>query len=49
MSEQEMRAQILDLVKEYCDTYHNQAKPFKEGDRISYASGFMIMRKWLIW
>jgi CDP-6-deoxy-D-xylo-4-hexulose-3-dehydrase len=38
MSEQEMRAQILDLVKEYCDTYHNQAKPFKEGDRISYAS-----------
>ena len=38
MSEQEMRAQILNLVKEYCDTYHNQAKPFKEGDRISYAS-----------
>ena len=38
MSEQEMKAKILDLVKEYCDTYHNQAKPFKEGDRIPYAS-----------
>ena len=38
MSEQEMKAKILDMVKEYCDTYHNQAKPFKEGDRIPYAS-----------
>ena len=38
MSEQEMKAKILNLVKEYCDTYHNQAKPFKEGDRIPYAS-----------
>ena len=38
MSEQEMKAKILDLVKEYCDTYHNQNKEFKEGDRIPYAS-----------
>ncbi len=36
-SENEARSEILDLVKEYCDTYHNQKK-WKEGDRISYAS-----------
>ena len=38
MSEQELRAKILELVKEYCDTYHNQVKPFKEGEWIPYAS-----------
>lgn len=38
MSEQEMKSQILSLVKEYCDKYHNQNKGFKEGDRIPYAS-----------
>ena len=37
-SEKEMKEQILSLVKEYCDKYHNQNKEFKEGDRISYAS-----------
>ena len=36
-SESEAKREILDLVKEYCDTYHNQKK-WKEGDRISYAS-----------
>ena len=36
-SESEAKCEILDLVKEYCDTYHNQKK-WKEGDRISYAS-----------
>ncbi len=36
-SESEARGEILELVKEYCDTYHNQKK-WKEGDRISYAS-----------
>lgn len=33
-----MKSEILDLVKKYCDTYHNQEKPFKEGERIPYAS-----------
>lgn len=37
-SEQEAREEILELVKEYCDTFHNQKKPYEEGDRISYAS-----------
>ena len=32
------RRQILDLVADYCDKYHNQKKEFKEGDRIPYAS-----------
>ena len=38
MSEQEARAKILELTAEYCDTFHNQKKPFQEGDRIPYAS-----------
>ncbi len=37
-NEQEARQQILDMVKDYCDTYHNKKKPFEEGDQISYAS-----------
>ncbi len=32
------KEKILNLVKEYCSTYHNTKKPFKEGDRIPYAS-----------
>lgn len=38
MKQQEMHDKILQLVKEYCDTYHNPKKPFAEGDRIPYAS-----------
>lgn len=38
MSEQEMKQEILDKVKEYCDTYHKKDKSFTEGDRIPYAS-----------
>ena len=37
-TEQEARQEILDLVKEYCGTYHNKKGNFKEGDRIPYAS-----------
>ncbi|HBE85225.1 MAG TPA: lipopolysaccharide biosynthesis protein RfbH, partial [Lachnoclostridium sp.] len=37
-TEKMAREEILSLVKEYCSTYHNQKDPFKEGDRISYAS-----------
>ena len=36
-NENEARSEILELVKEYCDTYHNQKK-WQEGSRISYAS-----------
>lgn len=37
-TEKQSREEILELVKEYCDTFHNQKKTFEEGDRISYAS-----------
>ena len=36
-TESEAKSEILGLVKEYCETYHNQ-KVWSEGDRISYAS-----------
>ncbi len=38
MNQQETRDKILELVKDYCDEFHNQKKVFREGDRISYAS-----------
>lgn len=38
MNRQELHDHILELVKEYCDTYHNQKDDFKPGDRIPYAS-----------
>ena len=37
-TEQEARNEILQMVSEYCDTYHNQNKEYQEGDRIPYAS-----------
>lgn len=37
-TEAEAREQILSMVKEYCDSFHNKKEPFKEGDRIPYAS-----------
>lgn len=38
MTEARAREQILGLVSEYCDQFHNKKKPFEEGDRIPYAS-----------
>lgn len=35
-SEQQAREEILNLVKEYCRSYHN-AKTYRPGDRIPYA------------
>ncbi len=40
MNEQQARENILKMVKEYCGRYHNQEKPFQEGDRIPYASRY---------
>lgn len=37
-TEHEARQTILDMVKSYCSTFHNQARPFQPGDRISYAA-----------
>lgn len=38
MTEQQAREQILKMVEEYCNTYHNQKKDFIQGQRIPYAS-----------
>ena len=38
MTEQQAKDQILDMVDNYCQKYHNNQKPFHEGDRIPYAS-----------
>ena len=37
-TEQQAKEEILSLVKEYCEVYHNVRKPFQEGQRIPYAS-----------
>lgn len=36
-TEEQAKQQILEMVAEYCDTYHNK-KNFEAGDRIPYAS-----------
>ena len=33
-----MHDKILEMVREYCDTFHKQNEAYKEGDRIPYAS-----------
>ena len=40
MSEQQAHDRLLELVGEYCDTYHNQDtdKPYTKGERIHYAA-----------
>ena len=38
MDERQAREQILQLVKEYCDTYHKRDQEYVEGQRIPYAS-----------
>ncbi len=38
MTEQQARKAILDSVREYADTFHNQKEDFSPGDRIVYAS-----------
>src|SRR5665648_422375 len=37
MTEAKAREEILGMVKEYCDSFHNK-KAYKEGDRIPYAA-----------
>lgn len=37
MTEQQAREEILNMVGQYCDTYHKK-KEYQEGDRIPYAS-----------
>ncbi|MDD6057935.1 MAG: lipopolysaccharide biosynthesis protein RfbH, partial [Clostridiales bacterium] len=37
-TEIQAKSEILDLVKEYYETYHSHKKEFTAGDRIPYAS-----------
>lgn len=37
MNQKELHDEILELVKKYCNEFHNRQKDFHEGDRISYA------------
>ncbi len=37
-NEFQARQEILEMVRQYCDTFHNQKKEFTEGQRIPYAS-----------
>ena len=38
MTEQEMRGEILALVREYCEKYHAPKEDFASGDRLPYAA-----------
>ena len=38
LTEKQAREQILDIVREYCNTYHNRKKDLRPGNRIPYAS-----------
>lgn len=38
MDEKQAREQILRMVAEYCDAYHNKKAPYVDGERIPYAS-----------
>ena len=38
MSEQEMRGEILALVRAYCERYHAPKEDFSPGDRLPYAA-----------
>ena len=44
-TEAQAREEILNLVAEYCDRFH-QKKPYEEGDTLPES---MIIRRWSIW
>ena len=44
MTEQQAREQILEMTRNYCNKYHNQKKPYQEGDRIPYDSRTLYKR-----
>ena len=45
ITEKQARKQILEMVAEYCDTFHNQNTLFKPGNRINYASRIYDQRE----
>lgn len=38
MTEEQAKEQILSIVSDYCDIYHNKKSAFQKGDRIPYAA-----------
>ncbi|MDE7311940.1 MAG: lipopolysaccharide biosynthesis protein RfbH [Eubacterium sp.] len=38
MTEEQARSQILELIEQYCDVFHNQKEEFQPGCRIPYAA-----------
>ena len=44
-TEEQAKKEILDMVAEYCDTFHNKKKEFEPGDRIHTHRVFMIMKR----
>ena len=45
-TEAQAKEQILGLVAEYCDKFHNRKKPFEEGDRIPTRPESTTTRRW---
>ena len=43
------RQQILDLVAEYCDKYHNQKKELLRDGGFRMRPAFTITMRWSIW
>lgn len=43
------RQQILDLVAEYCDKYHNQKKDLPRDSGFRMRPVFTITMRWSIW
>ena len=45
-TENQAREEILELVKEYCDTFHNQKKPFDRETESPMHPVFMTIKRW---
>ncbi len=45
-TETEARQQILDMVAEYCDTYHNKRGLFRRVTAFPTLPGSMTIRRW---
>lgn len=45
-TEQEARQEILDLVKEYCDTYHNKKAISKKETEFRMLHVYTITMRW---
>lgn len=45
-TETEARQQILDMVAEYCDTYHNKKGPSRRETASPMHPGSMTIRRW---